>query len=110
MLILAKLVLQALAVYLAAYLIPGITVSDALAALAVAVVLGVANSFIRPLLQIIALPLTIFTFGLFALIINGLIVYLVAWLVPGFMVSGLFSAVLFSLGLSIISAFLNSLT
>jgi putative membrane protein len=108
--VLAKLVLQALAVYLAAYLIPGITVSDALAALAVAVVLGVANSFIRPLLQLVALPLTIFTFGLFALVINGLIVYLVAWLVPGFVVSSLLSAVIFSLTLSIISAFLNSLT
>jgi putative membrane protein len=108
--VLAKLVLQALAVYLAAYLIPGITVSDALAALAVAVVLGVANSFIRPLLQLVAFPLTIFTFGLFALVINGLIVYLVAWLVPGFVVSSLLSAVIFSLALSIISTFLNSLT
>lgn len=108
--IIAKLILNALAVYVAAYLVPGIDVKDAVVALIVAIVLGLANSLIKPLLHLIALPITAMTLGLFALVINGLIVLLVAYLVPGFLVSGLLPAILFSIVVSLVGAFLNSLT
>lgn len=105
----AKLILNALTVYVAAYLIPGIEVKDAVVALIVAIVLGLANSLIKPLLHLIALPITVMTLGLFALVINGVIVLLVAYLVPGFVVTGLLAAILFSLLVSVIGAFLNNL-
>lgn len=108
--IIAKLILNALTVYVAAYLVPGIGVENAIVALIVAIVLGLANSLIKPFLHILALPITVMTLGLFALVINGLIVLLVAYLVPGFMVSGLLSAILFSIVVSLVGAFLNSLT
>ena len=108
--LIAKLILNALAVYVAAYIVPGIEIKDAVVALIVAIVLGLANSLIKPFLHLVALPISIMTLGLFALVINGLIVLMVAYLVPGFVVSGLLAATLFSLVLSLIGAFLNSLT
>ncbi|OGK64496.1 hypothetical protein A2313_04880 [Candidatus Roizmanbacteria bacterium RIFOXYB2_FULL_41_10] len=108
--LIAKLILNALTVFVAGYVVPGIVISDAVTALIVAVVLGIANSLIKPLLHLIALPLTIMTLGLFGLVINGLIVLLVSSLVPGFAVSSLLSAILFSLVVSIVGAFLNNLT
>jgi len=106
----AKLILNALSVYVAAYLVPGIEIKDAVVSLIVAIVLGLVNSLIKPFLHILALPITVMTLGLFALVINGLIVLLVAYLVPGFIVSGLFAAIIFSIVVSLIGAFLNSLT
>ena len=108
--LIAKLILNALTVFVAGYVVPGIVISDAVTALIVAVVLGIANSLIKPLLHLIALPLTIMTLGLFGLVINGLIVLLVSSLVPGFAVSSLLSAILFSLVVSVVGAFLNNLT
>lgn len=108
--IILKLVLNTVAVLVAAYLVPGIVVADIYTAVIVAVVLGIANMFIKPVLHLISLPLTILTLGLFALVINGLVVLLVAMFVPDFEVGGLFSAILFSLVISLVSAFFNSLT
>jgi putative membrane protein len=71
------------------------------------VVLGVVNFFIRPLLIIFTLPITIFTLGLFLLVINAWMVLLVAAVVPGFAVDNFWWALLFSLVVSIVSAFLN---
>jgi putative membrane protein len=104
---LIKILISALAVLLAAYLLPGVVVNSFLAALAVAVVLGVVNFFIRPLLIIFTLPITIFTLGLFLLVINAWMVLLVAAVVPGFAVDNFWWALLFSLVVSIVSAFLN---
>lgn len=107
--LIAKLILNALAVFVAGYVVPGIEINDAITALIVAIVLGLANSLIKPFLHLIALPLTLMTLGLFSLVINGLIVLLVSLLVPGFVVSGLLPAILFSLTLSLVSAFLSNL-
>lgn len=104
---LVKVFVSALAVLLAAYLLPGVSVDNFLAAVAVAVVLGLVNFFVRPLLVILTLPVTIFTLGLFLLVINALMVMLVAAVVPGFAVAGFWWALLFSLVVSAVSAFLN---
>ncbi len=101
--------ISALAIAITAYLLPGITVSGIVAALVLAVVLGVINTFIRPVLLLLTLPLTVMTLGLFALILNTLLIMLAAALVPGVAVSGFFSALLFGIILALISSFLKRL-
>ncbi|MFA6394259.1 MAG: phage holin family protein [Patescibacteria group bacterium] len=94
---LIKIVLNALAVMAAAYLLPGIAVENFLFAALAALVLALINATLKPLLVILTLPVTIFTLGLFYFAINALMVMLAGWIVPGFSVSGFFSALLFSL-------------
>lgn len=92
----------ALAIGIAAYLVPGVAVTLK-GALIAAVVLGAFNIFIRPVLLILALPITILTLGLFSLLINALLVMLVAVIVPGFAVAGFWSAFLFAIVLSVVN-------
>jgi len=106
---LIKLILNTMAVMISAYILPGVMVDGLLTAFIVAVVLGAINMFIRPILVLLTFPLTILTLGLFTFIINAFLVLAVSNLVPGFAVSGFWHALLFSLVLSIISAFLSSL-
>ncbi len=105
-----KLFLSALAVFVSAYVIPGVRVESYVTALIVAVVLGVVNMILKPILVILTLPITILTLGLFYFVINAILVLLVASVVPGFFVSGFGAALLFSLVLSVVGWFLNSLT
>ncbi len=93
---------SALAIGIAAYIVPGVSVTLA-GALIAAVVLGALNLFIRPILLILTLPINILTLGLFSLVINALLVLLAAALVPGFAVAGFWTAVLYALALSIIN-------
>ena len=74
--------------------------------LILAVVLGVINTFIRPIILILTLPLTIITLGLFSLVINALLIMLAAVVVPDFAVDGFLTALLFSIVLSLLNAFL----
>lgn len=108
--IIIKLILNTFTVMVAAYLVPGIVIADLLTGAIVAISLGVVNMFVKPIIHLVSLPLTILTLGLFSLVINGLMVLLVSALVPGFEVGGLLSAILFSLVASLIGAFLNNLT
>ena len=91
---------SALAILVAAYVVPGVVVT-LLGALIAAVVLGALNLFIRPILIILTLPINILTLGLFSFVINALLVLLVSALVPGFLVTGFWSAFFFALVLSI---------
>ncbi|MBU1038749.1 phage holin family protein [Patescibacteria group bacterium] len=85
------------------YILPGIHLTSLVAALATALVLGLINVFLKPFLIVLTLPITLLTFGLFALMLNALLITLTAWLVPGFAVDSFLSALLFSLLLSLIS-------
>ena len=76
------------AILLAAVILPGIHVESLAAALAAAAILGNINTFMRPVLLILTLPLTILTLGLFAFIINALMLLLVSAFVPGFKIDG----------------------
>ncbi|MBP1734453.1 MAG: rane protein of unknown function [Deltaproteobacteria bacterium] len=96
-------------VMIAAYVIPGVTVSNFFSALWVALFLGIVNLLLRPLLILITLPINILTLGLFTFVINGLIILLASSVVKGFQVSGFWVAVLFSIVLSIINFFMNLL-
>lgn len=105
---LTKLLLNTLAVLVAAYVVPGVQISGFFAALVVAIVLSLLNTFVKPILVLLTLPITILTLGLFVLVINTLIVFFASSLVPGFAVSSFLSALLFSLVLSLVSSVLYS--
>jgi putative membrane protein len=104
-----NLIVSTLAVLISAYILPGVKVDGFLTAIVVAVILGIVNMFIKPILLFLTFPLTILSLGLFYFVINALMVLLVSAIVPGFKVSGFFWALIFSLVLSIVSSFLNSL-
>lgn len=91
---LVRLVITALGLWIAAQLLPGIAFSSTRALILSALLLGLVNAVIRPIIFILTLPLTVLTLGLFILIVNGISLALVAWLVPGFHVAGLGSATL----------------
>ncbi len=103
---LLRILLTALAVVVLAYLLPGVEVDNYLIAILVAVVLGVLNFLVKPLIIILTLPVTIITLGLFLLIINALIIQLADFLVGGFDVENIWWALLFSLLLSLLQSFL----
>src|SRR3972149_2397513 len=88
--------------------IRGIEVDGVVAALAAAAVLGVFNAVLRPVLLILTLPLTIVTLGLFALVLNGFMLYLVGTVVRGFSVHGFWSAVFGAILLSLVSGVANA--
>jgi putative membrane protein len=99
-----RLLAQVLSILIIAYLFPGlIRITNFMAALTAAVLLGIVNTLVRPLLVLLTLPLTILTLGLFLLVLNGLMLWLVSWLVPGFGVSGFWGALAASLLISIVS-------
>jgi putative membrane protein len=107
--LLLHLQISSLAVFVAASILPGIHIDNWLTIVLVAIVLGIVNSALKPILVIISLPVTILTLGLFLLVINALLVFLTAWLIPGFAVDGWLSAILFSLIVSLVSSVLQSL-
>jgi putative membrane protein len=102
-------VLSTIAVIIAAYLLPGVVVTNLLSALLVAVVLGLLNTFIRPILIVLTLPINIVTLGLFTFIINALIILVASGITPGFHVGNFWWALLFSVVLSILNGILDRL-
>lgn len=104
-----RFLLNGLAVVLTAYLLPGVDVTDYWTALIVALVLTLANMFVKPVLIILTIPITIFTLGLFLLVINALIILLADYLVDGFYVDGFWWALLFSLILSLFNSLFGDL-
>lgn len=103
---LLRLLLSALAVLLLANILPGVTVDSYGIAVLVAVVLSLLNLIVKPLLIILTLPVTLITLGLFLLVINAVIILLASKLVTGFSVDGFWTALLFSLLLSLLQAVL----
>ncbi len=89
--LLARLFLNALAVMIVPRLVPGVSVTDFPHAFLAAIVLGLINTLVRPIMQILSLPITILTLGLFTLIINALMFWLASKIAPGFTVAN-FSA------------------
>lgn len=102
-----KWLLNGLAIVITAYLLPGVRLSGFGAALIAALVLGLINTFLKPLLILLTLPLNILTLGLLTFVINALLIMLTSAIVSGFSVDGFWWALLFSLVLSIVSYLLN---
>lgn len=105
MYLLLNWLLSALAIIATAYLLPGVRINTFGTALITAVVLGILNAVLRPILLILTLPVNILTLGLFTLVINAIVVLLVTQLVPGFQVDGWWAAIIFAIILSIINSF-----
>lgn len=94
--------LMTLAILATAYVLPGVALSGFGGALVVALVLGILNTFIKPLLILLTLPINILTLGLFTFVINALLMMLTSALVPGFKLDGFLTALIFSVVLSTI--------
>lgn len=105
--ILINWLISALIVIVVAYILPGVHVENFLTALTVALVLGVLNLLIRPLIILLTLPITLVTFGLFLVVINALLLLLTDAIVPGFTIDGFWWAVLYSLLVSFINILLQ---
>lgn len=103
------LLVSTVAVFVSAYVLPGVSVSGWQAAFVAAIVIGVLNVFIKPILVVLTLPVTILTLGIFMLVINALLVMFTDRLVDGFEVDGFLWAAVFSVILSLISGILHSL-
>ena len=92
-----------------AYLMPSVHIASPGAALVAALLLGLVNAVVRPILVLLTLPVTLLTLGLFIFVINGLLFWAVSALVPGFDVAGFWSAVLGAIVFSLISWLLSAL-
>lgn len=106
----ARLLISAVAVWVTAWLLEGVTVEPWWAAIIVAVVLGLINTFIRPVVKLLALPLNIVTLGLFSLVINALMVMLCDWFTPYLQVENFLYALWFSIVLTVVNWVLHLFT
>lgn len=109
--ILLRFLVNAAALAAAAFLVPGITTGGIGSVLAMALVFGLVNVFIRPIVKILSLPVTILTLGLFSLVVNALLLLFAAWLGKGFgidfRVNGFLAAFVGALIVSIVSTILG---
>lgn len=107
--LLLKILVSSLAVMLSAWLLPGIHIDDYFTGIAVAIVLALLNTFLKPFLVVITLPITVFTLGFFLLVINALIILIAGNWIPGFVVDGFWWALIFSFVLSFITSLMEGL-
>ncbi len=103
--ILLRIVISAVVAFGLSYVLSGVHINSFVTACMLAIVLGLLNIFVKPILIILTLPITIFTFGLFLFAINALIILLAAKFISGFRVDGFWWALLFSLLLSVLTSF-----
>ncbi|MFU8842681.1 MAG: phage holin family protein [Bacteroidales bacterium] len=105
--LLLRIIITSISAVIAAYILPGVELAGFTTAILVALVLALLNAFLKPLLVILTIPITIFTFGLFLLVINAAIIMLASHFIRGFYVDGFWYALFFSIILSIISSLLG---
>ena len=101
--LLARWIINAAALLLVAYLYPGVAMESFFAAMVAALVLGLVNAFIRPLLVLLTLPVTVLTLGLFLFVINAFLFWFAAEIVQGFKVTGFVAALIGSVLYSLIT-------
>ncbi len=106
---LIRWLINTVAILIVAKLLKGIIIDGVVAAFAGAFIFGIINSFIRPALVILSFPLTILTLGLFTFVINGLMLLLSAAVIPGFVISGFWTAFLGAILISIFSAIISAI-
>ncbi len=103
-----RLVITALGLWAAATIVPGVSFTGWRALVVAALVLGIVNAVVRPILLILTFPITLLTLGFFILVVNGISLAVVAWLVPGFHIAGLLASVLGALVVSVTGWFASS--
>ena len=101
-------IVSALVIFSVAYILPGVHVANFTSALVVALVLGIINAFVKPVLVILTLPITILTLGIFYFVLNALLILFVGSIVPGFKVDGFLWALVFGIVLSIANSFVHN--
>lgn len=98
---------SAIALFLTAEIVNGVTIIDLRALIIATIIVGLVNTFIRPILRLISLPITLVTFGLFAIVVNAITFSLAAWITPGFEINGIIPALLGAIVLSITSTIID---
>jgi putative membrane protein len=104
-----KLLINAIAFYVTAYVVPGFTISGWQALVVMSIVWGVLTLIMRPILLVLTLPITILTLGLFTFVINAILLIIMSAIVPGFRVSGFGTALIAAVVLSLVNMFLSKL-
>ncbi|WP_205504415.1 phage holin family protein [Rufibacter psychrotolerans] len=104
-----KIIVTGIVALVLAQFFPGVTIDGITGAILLALVLAVLNAIVRPVLVLLTIPVTFMTLGLFLLVINAIILYMADYLLDGFNVSGLLTAILFSLVLSIATAIIDAI-
>lgn len=99
----------AIALFITALIVPGITIVSFSSAIVGAAVLGLVNAIVKPILILFTLPLTILTLGLFLLVVNAIALGLVGYLTPGLSITGFFPAIFGSIVLTIVSSLINQI-
>ena len=107
--ILISWILNAGALLITAYLVPGFNISDTISAFLAAIVLGFANTFIKPILLFLTAPFNLITLGLFTFVVNAVMLWIVGLVVPGFGIDNVYAAILAAVVLSFISTLLTHL-
>lgn len=105
--ILITIIINMISFFVIEYMLPGIYFDSTIALFVSALVMGIVNSYIKPVVQILFLPLSIITLGITAFLVNAGLLYLVAKIVPGFHVSTFWTALIASLFLTLISTYLH---
>jgi len=103
-----KILVSSFAVVIAEYFLPGVTINGFTTAIIVAFVLAILNAFLKPIIVLLTIPITIISFGLFLLIINAFMIKITAHFVDGFVVNSFWWAFLFSIILSIVTSLLEA--
>ncbi len=107
--LLIRLLINAIAVLICAYFIPGVFVDGFVSAIWVAIALAILNTFLKPILMLISFPINLITFGLFTIVVNTVIILIADYLVPGLTIETFWLAVLFGIVLTIVSGILDNL-
>lgn len=107
---LIQILISTLAVLVTAYMLPGVHVDTVLIAIIVAAVLAFLNAVVKPILVVLTIPITLFTFGLFMLVINALMVMLADYLIKGFSVKSFWTALGFSIVLWLVTSIFESIS
>jgi putative membrane protein len=102
-----KWLIYTILIIFVAWIIPGISVDNFFSAMLACLVIGFINIFIKPVVQLVSLPVTFLTLGLFAVVINALLLMLAGIITPGFTVEGFFSALFGSIILSVFTSIIN---
>ena len=104
-----RLAVNVVALMVVERIVPGFYLQDITTTVVAAIMIGAVNTFIRPILQFIALPISILTLGISAFLINVLLLWGTSLVVPGFIIDGFVTAIVASLVLSLVSLFLHKL-
>ena len=104
-----RLTLNVFALIVVSYLVPGFSFDSLMSTVVTAIVIGIVNTFIKPVLQILVLPLSIVTLGISAILVNVLLLWGVSFIVRGFHIDSFLTALIASVVLTLVSIFLNKL-